>query len=171
MSPILSVITLVIIIAHIVVLIFARTRGQDGRGGLTWLLATIGFSLLACSVYLLKEDTLIADRIGRGLIAVIALIATLTTFGLLLISDMTSDEAARMRLNRVWLSICGLWLIGVIGAALLGNPTQLGQPEWIINLFSTPDAAELIALPGLCIAGLTLISIGFSRFYIAVLPE
>jgi len=171
MSPIMSVITLVIVIAHIIVLLFARTRGQDGRGGLNWLLATIAFSLLACSAYFLPENTAIAGKVGRGLIAVVALIVTLTTFGLLLIHDMTSNDATRKRLNRVWWSICGLWVISVIIAALLGTRTQLGQPEWLVHLLSSPDAAELIALFGLVIAGSALIGIDFSRFYIAVLPE
>ncbi|MDX1994962.1 MAG: GAF domain-containing sensor histidine kinase [bacterium] len=170
MDSILSVIALAVIAAHVLVWIFAFVRGSGDRDRVNWLLATIFCSILTCGVYLVASDVAITGKPVRGISVFLMLVGLLACFGTLVIRDISNPDN-RQRLVRSWLLACGVWLL-VLALAYLATPEpMLGQPEWLLRLFRQPDLTGLVAVLGLVITGVCLFGFGYSRFYVAELPE
>ncbi|MBC7814619.1 MAG: HAMP domain-containing histidine kinase [Burkholderiales bacterium] len=156
------------IVAHVILLVFARLRGRQARAGLLWLSLAIVFSLLAAAAHLLPpaETFLIANKLERGFLAALALVAMLVCFGAVVVSDV-----AKPRMSRIWLVVGILTFVAVIAAAMLTDPVTVGQPEWLVTAFVTNNVSALVALGALAILIVTLLGITFYVFYAAPLPE
>src|SRR5690606_13238528 len=77
-------------------------------------------------------------------------------------------------LNRrtfLWLLFGGIWLLALLAAAIAAPPVSIGQPAWMVNLLTAPDAAGLVLLAGLGAASIGLLAAAFYGFYAALLPE
>jgi signal transduction histidine kinase len=166
----MTVITPTILIAHLLLLVFAYVRARERTRGLKWLLAAIALSMVGVGTFLLREDLLMDGKSVRGLALIVALIAALTAFGGLVIDDLASRRP-RGRLMQVWLGVNGVWLALVVLAALLSDTSIVGGTDWLEVALTQPDAPSLLAIVGLGISGLLLLGLGFYDFYLALMPE
>jgi signal transduction histidine kinase len=169
MNSLLSAVILVCAAIYALYFIFVQAQGGRVRTGRLWLSLTILFALLGSLLYAVPVETVFPVRLGRGLDVALILCAALVTFGALVISDVR--RAGHQRLLQVWLAVGLLWLIAFTASALVSETVSIGQPEWLVEAFTTPTAPSLILLAGLGVMSLFLLGIAFYGFYIAPLPE
>lgn len=165
MNSLVSAIILITALAHVLLLIYIQTRRTSMRVGKRWLSITVFLSLLASATYFLPREAQIAGRLANGFALVLALVALLVAYGVVVIRDVFKRQL------RFWPVIGTLWLALIAVAALLTPDASIGQPEWLVSAFTQPDAPTLLTLGGMALASLFLIGITFYAFYIALLPE
>lgn len=170
MVSLTSAVTITMLIAHVIVLIYAFARDRSRRIELIWLTAVIALSAIASATYLLSPTTFLVERIGRGFWLILALIGTIGAFGALVIEDMTEGEKHR-RLLTGWGIVIGGWFALVLLTSLLSPTMSIGQPNWLVPALRQPDFATVALLGGLIITSLTLLGMGFYLFYQSELPE
>lgn len=165
MDSLMSAVISVDIVLHLALLLFAQTRRSQLRISRRWLFAIVLLSLLTALTYFLPENLLVAEKIGRGLALMLSLAATIIAFGALVIRDVME------RSPRVWLLSGIVWLLAILIGAFIGEPEAIGTPEWLVEVFTSPNLFSIVALGGLLVMGLALIGIAFYGFYAALLPE
>lgn len=165
-----SVVILVIVIAHAVLLLVALLRARLAGRRLWWLLGTIIFSALACAAYAIPAPADLPHPLNRGTVLTLAIVLLLAMYGALVISDV-----ARLRTNRsfpiVWLVLTLLCLGAVTAAAFATSEPQLGQGQWLRQVFQQPDMLSIAFLAGFVVQMVVLFGAAFSGFYRAALPE
>ena len=149
------------LIAHALLLIYVQAQRQRVRTGRLWLTLAVLFSFVAAVIISLAPDVGTYD----GFLVILALAAVITTYGALVIRDVTNH------LPRLWLLAGLIWIAALLAGAFLSDPQALGQPDWLINSFSAPTILTLITLIGLLILGVILLGLEFYAFYAAALPE
>lgn len=171
MNTLMGIITAVAIINLLILLGVTWQRGRERRGNLEWLLAMIVFAILACATYLASEDTLIAEKFGRGFVLMLMLIGMFTSFGMFVIHDLITSNEQRQNITKGWLGLGAIWLITIIIGGIIADETAVGQSEWLVELFENPTVDVLIAIVGIILASGTFIAIGLYQYYYAHLPE
>jgi signal transduction histidine kinase len=161
----MSAIVIIDIVLHGILLLYAQARRSYLHTSRRWLFAVLLLSLLTSLTYFLPENLALAGITGRGLALILALAGTLTAFGALVIRDVNN------RSPRLWLVAGIIWLIAIAATAFISNPANIGQPEWLINIFTTPDLFGIATLGGLLLMSIVLVGIAFYGFYAATLPE
>lgn len=171
MDTLTGIVTAVTIISLLILLGVTWQRGRERRGNLEWLLAMIVFAMLACATYFAPEDTLTAEKFGRGFVLMLMLIGMFTTFGIFIIYDLIPDNEQRPTIIKGWLGLGIIWLIGVILSGIISDETIIGQSEWLVDVFEDPSIDIVITFAGIIIASGTFITIGLYQYYHANLPE
>lgn len=161
----IGIILIVNIAAHVLLLVFIQTRQKPMRVGKRWLSITVLLSMLASATYFLPQNVVVGDRISSGIALVLALVALLVAYGVVVIRDVV-----RQRL-RYWPIIGAIWLVIIVGVALLLPNGRIGQEDWLVSAFTQPDTLSIVTLGGMALASLFLLGITFYAFYIALLPE
>lgn len=171
MDSILSVITLVVVAAHIGLLGYNITqRKYITPTQFTWLTILNIAALLASATYFLSDDFMILEKSGRGISLILLLIGSMVSYGMVLIQDMIA-EANKTRTIQIWAGVCGSWTVSILISAIVGNTFLAGQPEWLVDLFQTPDLSTIFTFVGLFASGIVLIVVALRVFYTINAPE
>ncbi|MBZ0281724.1 MAG: GAF domain-containing protein [Anaerolineae bacterium] len=169
MDSLLSAVILLSVVLHTVLFVYVQARSRQVRAGRLWLSLTILFSLLAALMFFIPEGMQIAEKSGRGLGLALTLSAMLVMFGALLIADVRRSPSGR--LLQSWLGLGILWLAALIGGAFASEAILIGESDWIIRAFTTPNPFSWALIGGLTVTSLLLLGIAFQAFYAAPLPE
>lgn len=160
----MSVLTLLMITAYAVLLVFVIQRADQQKRGFRWLFVVLALGLLA--------GFLLTSERFEGLLPVflaLTFAGIITAFGSLLIEDLAGLN--RRRWLRMWWGINGAWLgLTVVSAALTPTPL-LGQPGWLELLVNQPAVFSLLAIIGWFATGAFLLGVCVYSFYSAVMPE
>ncbi|RMF78598.1 MAG: GAF domain-containing protein [Chloroflexi bacterium] len=166
MSTFSTIVTSASIIVHSTLFAFALRRKQRFHDAWAWSAATLLLGLAASASYLMSDDIrFVNDKIGRGFIFAFLLMAMLVAFGAIVFYNI------RRSLLKAWLALGIVWLVGLVAAAATSESVPIGENEWLINVFTSPDVVSIITLAGLAIAAFILLVTAFSGFYSAFLPE
>ncbi|MBZ0292652.1 MAG: GAF domain-containing protein [Anaerolineae bacterium] len=153
-----------IIIVNIVVLlmlaIYSQLRRKRIRSGLFWLMLSIVLAVVVNTVYFWPLE---GSQRTTGLI--VGLAALVTCYGMVIIRDIFN------RGGRWWLLLGSVWVIALALAGTLTENVLIGQPDWLLQFFATPDITGTLMLSGLAITTLVLLGVAFYGFYVAALPE
>src|SRR5690606_26872278 len=165
MGSILSAVLLTSMGPHIVLLVFLQLNRIPTRLRPGWLqLALLGALLAAALPFFLPSMTLPVWA-SQGLLEALLLMLLLIAYGQYMLSDVLN------RRTSLWLLFGGIWLLGRQAAAAAAAPVGIGQPAWMVNLLTGPDAGGLGPLAGLGAACTGLLAAAFYGFYAALLPE
>ncbi|MFW5692034.1 MAG: ATP-binding protein [Chloroflexota bacterium] len=175
MNTIMSLITLVIVAAHLAVLIIARPRPAAQQaiitpGGFNWLVAAVLASAAAVTTYLLPGDLTFVEITARGPLLTLLLIVTVSCFGALMLREITPADS-RFARTRDWLILCGVWLLATAATVILLDTPNVGTSGWLVDNFTNPDTSAILTIAGWFIVVLILSIVALYRFYVARLPE
>ncbi|MCA9903102.1 MAG: GAF domain-containing protein [Anaerolineae bacterium] len=160
-----GVLPLIVILICIALFIVIFVRDERRRMGRPWLVFTLVAMSVTAAAFLIPQNMLLVDRIGRGFAITLGLAVLLIAFGTVLIRDVTG------RTPRIWLGAGLTWLVILILAALTAPEIHIGEANWLLRLQSAPDAAGLVAFAGILVAGIMLPGAAFYGYYHSKLPE
>ncbi|MEQ8675385.1 MAG: GAF domain-containing sensor histidine kinase [Aggregatilineales bacterium] len=170
MTIILGLFTLLIIALHAGLGVFVWMRRTLARGDLRWLYVALGLSALASGIYFIPPETTLTDTFGRGVPLALVSVGILIAFGGYIITDLV-EGAYRTRLLQIFSAAGGALIIGLLATTLLTDPVQVGTENWLVLLFTEPDASGIVTFAGILLFGFALIAVGLYQFYMATLPE
>ncbi len=135
-----------------------------------WLGTTLIVGALGALLLITPFPLPAVDRITPGFILALLILITLTLFGRVMLSQ--TQLAIRRNLMALWLGISILWLVALVGAAVLtDHPLVIGNDGWIIASITQANLVSGVFVSGFIIASLLLLGSEFYAFYAAALPE
>ncbi|MAS33022.1 MAG: hypothetical protein CL610_03380 [Anaerolineaceae bacterium] len=166
MSSILDVVLLFSIIAHVLLLGYLQWNAAPARLRPVWLQFSVLCSLLASVIWLLPETVSLPGAFSRGFLSTFALGWMFVTYGRYALRDALNQR------GRLWL-LSILWPVGMLVAVFVTEPAfvRVGEPGWLLTVFSGLDLPGLVALAGLAASAILLLILLFYTFYSASLPE
>lgn len=159
----LSITLLTAAVGYLGLLAYITAHRKAMRAGALWLVLSVMFALAALLACLALNSLANHQSFLRSTPA-LAFAAMLTTYGALVIRDLLDRPA------RWWLFGGTSWVASLLLASLARAPL-VGQPDWLVRVFTTPDPFSVLMLGGLATLGALLVGTAFYGFYIARLPE
>jgi hypothetical protein len=171
MNTFVSVLAVIVVIAHLVIVGFIWHKRQLARHNLFFLNATLLLSAIAIATYLLSDDFSISGNIKRGFITLLILIIAIAGFGGLMIDDIMTSRRDKLFSIRIWSLLSALWILELAFTGLVDDTFIAGGDNWLIHVSDYSDISALITIAGFLIATFTLLLIALTAYRKASLAQ